>query len=993
VGLERWAQLGWSVAVVLIFGPLCPEEERRIGELCRRAGFAQVSLGHEVAPSRGLHARMVTTLADAALSPLLPRAPGLYMCSDGGLAAARDAAWRGPSAVLSGPAGGVIATAALCRELGLERAFGFDMGGTSTDVCRVEGGRPGRVERLRVEGMELAVPAVALETVAAGGGSRLWMKAGALCVGPESAGSQPGPAVMGRGGPLTVTDVEALLGRLPGFPQVAGPTWDQPLDLEAGRRALEALAGEGEALELAVGMRAVAHERMASAIARLAAAEGVDPADHALVAFGGAGPGHACGVARVLGIRRVVVPAVAGACSAVGIGLARRRAEQVLPLGPEGLKEARERALLSLPFAGEVELVVVGCMAGSSARLESPWRSTQAEVEAGLRADFARRFGFARPGAPLELLELRARVEEAEERPWPRHRRAQPPAEGRSWAWFEGWREVPVVAVEAAQGLWGPALLLGDGYTVCVEAGWRVEAEEGHLQLWDEAPLRAPVGLEPSPRATAVYSGRLMGVAEQMGELLARLARSVSIRERRDYSCALFDLQGRLLVNAPHVPVHLGAMGETVRDLLRRRGPQLRPGQAWLSNDPYAGGSHLPDMTVTAPIYAEEELVGFAAVRGHHIDIGGACPGSMPPFAQHIDEEGMIFSQVLLAEGQHFLCPDLRPSRQPEELRADLEAQVATVFWGVARVSRLICEIGLPVWRAQGQHLLQRSAESVEALLRRMPGLHRAEERLDDGHRIAVELEVQGGRARLRVESAAHPGNLNAPRGVARAVLLYVFRCLVGGELPLNEGALLPFDLELEEGGLFDPRWPAAVAGGNVESSQRLADALLRALGQLAGSQGTMNNLTVGTSRGSFYETIGGGMGAGPAGPGESAVQVHMTNTRSTDPEELEHRFPVRLLRQARRWGSGGAGRHAGGDGLIKEWLFLEQASVALLAGRRREGAPGLGGGTAGLPGRDLRDGAPAPAVWSAEAGDVLRIETPGGGGWGATLPRGAPEG
>lgn len=987
-----------SAAVVLPHGPLRPELERALGEELRALGVPHVSLGHEVAPSRGLLARMQTTLADAALSPLLPRAPGAYMRSDGGLAVedgAGSGEWRGRDAALSGPAGGVVAVADLAHRLGLGPAIGLDMGGTSTDVCRVDGA-PARVPFLDIAGLRLRVPAVRLETVAAGGGSRLGVVAGAHAVGPRSAGADPGPAAYGRGGPATLTDCEVVLGRVPDFPAVCGPGRDRGLDVAAARAAVGALDPSRPVEAVAAGFRDVGQEAMAAAVRTLCARLGVDPAAHALVAFGGAGPAHACGVARRLGIRRVVVPGLASVFSAVGVGRAQRRAEVVVPVqGDVGaaLPEARAR----LPFAGRVEARVAMRHSGTSATLEVPAGDARpAELRAAFDAAHIRCFGQARPDHPVEAVEVRVAVEEEAPRPVPRLRLpATPPGEAR--AWFGGWGPVPLGSVAAADGLPGPALLQAPGTTVVVEPGWRARWQGEALLLEDEAPGLPLLGAEPDPVHAAVMASRLGSIAEEMGALLGRLARSVSIRERQDYSCAVFDADGHLVVNAPHVPVHLGAMGETVRALVAAHGEDLRPGEAWVCNDPYQGGSHLPDITVMAPVFdGQGRRLAFVACRGHHVDVGGATPGSMPPDARHIDEEGLRIGLQRLAGPRGIALPDLSQSRQPEDVAADLHAQVAACRRGVSALGALAEELGAAVVRAWLGHLQDMAEAAVRAALRARPGLHTARETLDDGSTLDVRLLVEGERARLELDGAAHPGNRNAPTAVARAALLYVFRCLVADDLPLNEGALRPFDIVPTDGGLFDPVWPAAVAGGNVETSQRLVDALFRALGVLAASQGTMNNLTVGTPTGAFYETIAGGMGAGPGGPGASAVQCHMTNTRATDVEELEARFPVVVDTWARRRHSGGMGQHPGGDGVEKAWRFLAPAEVALMVERRAAGAPGLGRGGAGSRGEDAWVAGDAPhdpwrpdGGWAAvegrvtlAAGDVVRIRTPGGGGW-----------
>ena len=988
--LARWVALGVrSAAVVLVGGPLCPDEERRLGALARQAGMTHVSLGHEVAPSRGFLARLQTTLADATLTPLLPRAPGRYLRSDGGLST--HEAFRGADAVLSGPSGGVIATAALATRAGLGPCFGLDMGGTSTDVCRVDG-PPERTDHLEISGLRLRVPAVQLQTVAAGGGSILGVQGGVYTVGPRSAGAHPGPAAYGRGGPATVTDADVVLGRLPVFPAICGPGRDQPLDSAAAAQALQALDPDRPLREVAVGYRALADEHMAAAVHRLAASLGVDPSAHALVAFGGAGPGHAPGVARRLGIRTVVIPVLASAFSALGVGLAPRRAERVAPVR-DSLRAARDAALALLPFDGEVSVRLAARHRGTSTLLEIPLDQAPegAALDAALTAAFhaahQRRFGFARPDAPIEAVEVRAAVEQPE--PAPPLQIALPDGPvGTTWAWFDGWREVPLVPLARADGLVGPALIVGLGTTISVEPGWRCRLAAEHLHLQFEGEHADRMSTEAHPLHTAVLGSRIMAIAEQMGEQLGRLSRSVSIRERRDCSCAVFDAQGRLVANAPHIPVHLGAMGETVRDLLTKRAAELQPGQAWVTNDPYAGGSHLPDITVIAPVFVEGQRLGLVACRGHHVDVGGITPGSMPPFARTLDEEGLVLPHQLLSAGGRFLPPDLPGCREPATVLADLMAQVASVSLGADLLGRLAQDVGADVLRAQLGHLQAAARRAVEAVLRRLgEGRRVAEDTVCDRLPVRVTLDIQGGRARVAVDAPRDRGNLNAPRSVGKAALLYAFRCLVDDELPLNEGALDPFDLDVNPGGLLDPRWPAAVAGGNVETSQILVDAILRATGALAAGQGTMNNLTVGTAAGAWYETLGGGSGAGPGGSGASGWQVHMTNTRATDVEELEARFPVRLEQWTIRRGSGGAGAFPGGDGVVKVWTFLAPAEVALLAGRRAAGAPGLAGGGAGAPGLDLRDlGAgwePAPPVWTAKAGDRLRIETPGGGGWG----------
>ncbi len=980
-----------SVAIVLVHGPLHPESERTLQQACYDAGFKTVSVGHQVAPSQGFLARMHTTMVDAALTPLLPTAPGLYMRSDGGLA--KQGEWRGADAIISGPAGGVMATARLIADAGVGPAFGMDMGGTSTDVCRVDGA-PHRTDHLEIDGMRLQVPAVLLETVAAGGGSILSVAGGVMQVGPRSAGASPGPAAYGRGGPATLTDAAAILGYLPDFPEVCGEERNRSLDLPASRRAIRALGLDMSVEEAAHGFMQVAAETAARAVRALAAARGVDPASHALVAFGGAGPGHGCAVAEALGIEDVRIPRLAGMFSAYGVGTAQRRAETTAPI-----RGSIHHACAGItpPFEGAIAMRLAARHVGTDTVLEIHLDPARPKPKDGrLTASMIARFhaahqdcfGFTRPDQPIEPVEVRVSVTEPAE-PLPPlifEQEGDPP--GETQAWFDGWRNVAVHPMHTVDELTGPALLTGSGTTVVVPEGWQVTAHPTHLHLRRLDPPPARLTQSPHPVYTAVFASRVMAIAEQMGERLARLARSVSIRERRDFSCAVFDAEGNLVANAPHVPVHLGAMGETVRDLLSRHKDALSADQAWASNDPYAGGTHLPDITVIRPIFEADQLRGFVGCRGHHIDVGGVSPGSMPPHATHIDQEGIRIRQHLLADKSGFHSPPLPGCREPDEVRADLEAQVAACAAGVRGLQQLITEAGEPIFTAQLGHLLDHGERAVRGVLKRMNGQYAAREVLDDGTPIDVKLSISGGHAQLQIDAPAHPGNLNAPRAVARAAVLYVFRSLVEEGLPLlNEGTLRPIEITLNEGGLFDPQHPSAVAAGNVETSQRVVDALLRAIGAQAGSQGTMNNLTVGTTKGAFYETIAGGAGAGPMFDGPSAIQVHMTNTRATDVEILESRFPVRLVRWALRPESGGVGKHRGGDGVIKEWLFLAPAQVTMLAERRAQGAPGLQGGQPGLPGEAHRctEGRwnPAPARYAAETGEVLRICTPGGGGWG----------
>ncbi len=1011
-----------SVAVVLVHGPRAPHVVAAIARRCRELGVQHVTTGVDVAPTADFADRLRTTALDAALTPLLPRNAGRWMCSDGGLADHDSAEWRGGRAVLSGPAGGVVSTAAHARRADPGVGFiGLDMGGTSTDICRVgPGGAVQMVQRLTIDGLDLATPSVRVDTIAAGGGSVLGVQGGVFTVGPGSSGADPGPACYGRGGPLALTDCEAVLGRLPGFPPIAGPCRDQPLVVAAARAALAQRVPSRSVEAAAAGFRRVAHSTMARAVRRVVAESAADPSSHVLVAFGGAGPAHACGVARELGIVEVHVPLLAGVWSAVGIGMARARAERQVSVTTSitaAWQEATEaftsptHASLLARHTGTAHTLELSLsdreMMGADRSLKA--ETTAAGVNVGrlhgpLRerfdAEHRRAFGFVRPDQTVDVVAVRVVAEGAAAPPLVVDGASPAAPMTETEAWFDGrWCSVPVRAVGSDAPLegdhLGPMMVLLPGSTAVVEAGWSVCQVGDHLVLRDLAPDHTAMGIARDPVQTAVFGARLAGIADSMGETLARLARSVSIRDRRDFSCALFDAEGRLAVNAPHVPVHLGAMGETVRALLQRHGGRLAPGQTWVTNDPYAGGSHLPDITVIQPFFdASGQRVAFLGCRGHHVDVGGVRAGSMPPDATHIDEEGVVIPHHLLVdEAGNTHLPPLPGCRQPDEVAADLLAQVASCTHGARQLENLLTVLGTTVFSAQLNHLRAVASDAVAEALSRFDGTFEGHEVFDDGTplHVVVRTAAGGSETRVHIEAPAHPGNLNAPTAVARAAVLYVLRCLAAADVPLNEGVLDRVVVSVSPGGLFDPSPPRAVAGGNVETSQRLVDALFVALGLGAASQGTMNNLTVGTSGGAWYETIGGGAGATDEGPGASAVQVHMTNTRATDVEALERRFPVRLDSICRRRGSGGPGLFRGGDGLVKTWTFLAPAEVALLCGRRTHGAPGLQGGLPGAPGRDLRDVGggfePAPPTWTARPGDRLRIETPGGGGFGPPDP------
>ena len=940
-----------AVAVVLVNSHANPAHELAVAE---RVGELFVALGHEVSPELGYLARLETTLVDAAISPRLSAAleadrippTARAMRSDGSLCPAR--ALRAPDAVLSGPAGGVLAVAEIARRAGFARAVGLDMGGTSTDVCRVDVDRlPRREGDVRVAGVRLRRPMLEVETIAAGGGSILTCDGLRLSVGPASAGAHPGPACYGRGGPPTLTDAALVAGLVD--PDAFSPALDAS--------AVE-LPGEAEAfLE-------VAREAMARAVRRLATARGVDLADHALVSFGGAAGQHAAWVARRLGIGTVLVHPCASVLSAWGQQLARAEERGVaavwasLDEGWAAVERAWVRLEQELGLEGEVERSVELRYAGTDQPLELE-AATPDEARRAFRDQHRVRFGFDRPEQALEIVNARVRIVAP--------RGGEPGSVEPDWG-VEGTVE-------------GPCVLRCPTTSVGLPAGWSARVEGELLWLEDHAKGPPPPPERRTPLAVELWGARFMSAAEEGGEVLRRLARSVNIRERLDFSVALFDGEGRLVANAPHIPVHLGAMGETVRSLIAERAPA--DGGVWLCNDPAAGGSHLPDLTVVTALEADGERF-FVASRGHHVDVGGLTPGSMPPRSTRLADEGLVFRhEPLVVDGQLVpLGPLLEGCRQPEVVAADLEAQIAAN----AHAGRALLELGPPtrIRRWMG-HLRDVAREAVEAAVAGFSA-GRAEDTLRG---MPLVVQVTPG-ARLRIDftgtGGPDPGNLNAPTAVVRAAVLYVLRVLGGRSLPLNEGALDAVELVVPSPSLLAPPAAAAVVGGNVETSQRLVDLLFRALGARAAGPGTMNNLTLGGDGWSLYETLGGGEGGSAAGPGASARQVAMTNTRITDVEVVEARLPLRVRRFALRRESGGAGVQPGGDGLVRELEVLEPCTAALLASRRAVGAPGLGG-ERGEPGVDevRRGGTWEP--WSGDPlelhpGDRVRVNTPGGGGW-----------
>jgi 5-oxoprolinase (ATP-hydrolysing) len=1051
---ERIASTGIrSAAVALAHAFRDPAHERALAEALRSAGFRHVSLSSELAPFIGLLARAETAVVDAYLGPVI----GGYlqgvrrelgggrlhvMTSAGGLVRPED--FRAKDSLLSGPAGGVVGAALAGRRSGHARVIAFDMGGTSTDVARVDGDFE-YVWEHEVGGARIVAPALAIESVAAGGGSLCAFDAQGLRVGPESAGASPGPACYGAGGPLTVTDCNLLLGRLDPA-RFAIPVDPVPAAAAADALAERVRAATGEAVDrqaLLAGLVDIADERMADAIRGISLRRGYDPSEYALVAFGGAGGQHACGVAARLGIGTIVVPTDAGLLSAMGIGhapLERFAERQVLrPLDQVEAEIAGIFAALSAEATdavaregvprGEIDVrrrIANLRYVGQDSTLTIEW-DRSVPLRAAFEARYTAVYGHRPASRPVEVESVRAiastRTQEDASPSAPDPHDAHPA--GTRETWIGGaWAEVPVYErdrlVPGAR-LTGPALIAERHSATYVAAGWTASVDgasnlvltsalDGHATDSAHAHSRTDALTHsrtsvPEAVRLELFVSRFRALVGEMGEMLRRTALSTNVKERLDFSCALLDADGELVVNAPHIPVHLGAMGLCVRSV--RDAVEMRPGDVIVTNHPGFGGSHLPDVTVITPVHDDAEvLIGYVASRAHHAEIGGTRPGSMPPAARTLAEEGVVIAPMHLVRGgaarwgamRDVLAGGAHPSRSIDDNLADLAAAVAANHRGAELLRALAREHGHDAVADYMDALKARAEAGIREALGRIPdGAYQAEERLDDGSPLRVRIEISGERAAIDFAGSAevHPGNLNATPAIVRSVVLYVLRLLVREPLPLNEGLLRAVELVIPPGLLnppfgTDPSHDPAVVGGNTEVSQRLTDTLLKALGVAACSQGTMNNVLWGSERFGYYETVCGGTGAGPGWDGASAVHCHMTNTRITDPEVVEHRYPVRVERFGVRAGSGGAGRWRGGDGAVRELTFLRPVSLSVLTQHRAEGPYGVDGGLPGAPGRQrvIRATGEVLELGSVDGtemdpGDRLLLETPGGGGWG----------
>jgi 5-oxoprolinase (ATP-hydrolysing) len=1041
-----------ACAIVFLHGYRHPAHERAAEAIAHEAGFTQVSVSHRVSPLLKLVPRGDTTVVDAYLSPVLRRyvericaqMPGValyFMQSSGGLA--RAARLSGKDAILSGPAGGIVGMVRTARAAGHERLIGFDMGGTSTDVSH-HAGEYERVSDAAVAGVRVRAPMLAIETIAAGGGSVIRFDGARLRVGPESAGAEPGPACYGRGGPLTITDANLLLGRIQPafFPRVFGPDADRPLDAQVVAErfaelavAMSAAAGRAiTAEEVASGALLIAIGSMAAAIKRISVARGHDVTTYTLQCFGGAAGQHACAVADALGMTRIFSHPLAGVLSAYGMGLADQHAIAEASLEREldeaGVAAARARAA-ELAQAASAQLREQGVAAETvcvRATVRLRYRGTDSalacelppagEAVRMLAAAFERayrqRFAHALPersivieAVSVECVSPGAPLPPAAN--LPASAAGAPPAAATvSMFCDQTWRDARLYDAESLRGgdtCEGPAIIAARHATTVVEAGWRATVgEDGAFELRRVQPRAAPheVGTRADPVMLEVFNHLFMNIAEQMGWTLQSTAHSVNIKERLDFSCALFDAEGRLIANAPHMPVHLGSMGESIRAVIDRN-PQAAPGDVYLLNDPYHGGTHLPDMTVVTPVFIAGTAPSFyVASRGHHADVGGSTPGSMPPFSATIDEEGVLVDNFRLVAGGRLRVEALRallatgpyPARNPAQNLADLNAQIAANETGAAELRALVARYGLATVAAYMSHVRDNAEHAVRRALGALrDGAYAMT--LDNGAtiRVAVRVDADSGRATIDFtgSSAQLPNNFNAPRAITMAAVLYVFRTLIDDDIPLNDGCLRPLEVVAPRGSMLNPRMPAAVVAGNVETSTCVTNALYGALGVMAASQCTMNNLTFGNARHQYYETIAGGSGAGPGFAGASMVQTHMTNSRLTDPEVLELRFPVRLECFEIRTGTGGAGRWRGGDGGLRRIRFLEPMTVSILSNGRHAGAFGMAGGGPGAVGSawvERHDGRIETLghIGQAElaAGDAVVVCTPGGGGYGS---------
>ena len=1031
-----------SLAIVIIHGYKRPSFEQEFEQLAREVGFQWISLSSQVSRERGMLGRADTAVIDAYLTPVLQKyldeisselrgSTIRMMQSNGGLTTTNQ--FRGYNAILSGPAAGVVACAHIARTLRHPRVIGFDMGGTSTDVCCYEGEFERNYET-EISGVRIRTPMMSIHTVSSGGGSICRDDGYRFTVGPDSAGASPGPICYGDpdASELTITDINLTLGRL------IADRFKFPLQLErvdfALRRLVTTLENRGifyTKQQVAAGFFDLANANMAEAIRQVSVAQGRDVRDYSLIVFGGAGGQHACAIAQRLGIKQLVFHPLAGVLSAYGVGLAPltwngerdggsvtlspsqwlqissalklliRDGNKALEQQTDANQKLVPKALLSLRYRGTETALPIEVEhlddTKEVPRLQERFENAHKKL-----------FGYARSNHVVEVAMIRVEVSAVLEgssatdtntnaAPSP------PPTNQTQTLWWQG---TPVTAqvynrsqLTPQTTIRGPAIVVDSTSTLVIDPGFvgRIGAEQAIIVTNVDASNTRTSDLHVDPIRLEIFGNAFMSIANQMGTVLKRTALSTNIRERLDYSCAVFDASGGLVANAPHIPVHLGAMSESVR-AIRSHYPRPNPGDVFATNDPSQGGSHLPDITVVTPVHdTNNELVFWTANRGHHADVGGTTPGSMPPFSTTLTDEGVLLRNMLVVSDGVFnessimiaLRKGPHPARNPAENIADLQAQVAANQVGTSLLLELCSQHSTQVVCAYMGHVQDFATARVRDEINRLSnGNYQFEDHLDDGSRLCVSIRVLDGDMHIDFSGTCSEsaGNLNAPRSVSIAAIIYVIRTMLHGHIPLNSGCLRPISLTIPEHTILSPSGDRAVSAGNVETSQRIVDILLGALRQAAASQGTMNNVTFGTNTFGHYETIAGGAGATPSCDGASAVHTHMTNTRITDPEVLEERFPLRLIQFSIRKNSGGLGRHCGGDGVVREYEILAPMQVSIVSERRTTVPFGLAGGRPGLPGRNYHNGVPIGGKMSfqAAANDRVRIETPGGGGYGA---------
>ena len=1065
-----------SCAIAFLHGYRYPSHEQKIAAIARDIGFTQVSVSHEVSPLMKLVSRGDTTVLDAYLSPILRRyveqvaaelgehesateetlprdrsfsSPRLmFMQSNGGLIEANQ--FQGKDSILSGPAGGIVGAVKTSTMAGFPRIIGFDMGGTSTDVSHFNGEYE-RTFETEVAGVRLRAPMMSIHTVAAGGGSILTFDGYRYRVGPESAGANPGPACYRRGGFLTVTDCNVMVGKLQAafFPSVFGIQGNLPLDTEIVQEKFAQLAAEISEKtgiertpeQVAEGFLAIAIDKMASAIKKISTSRGYDVTEYTLCCFGGAGGQHACAIAEALGMTQIFIHPYAGVLSAYGIGLADLRTLKEKAVEVELTHEAvptLEQMLKALSAEGQAQMMQQGIepsqihvlfkvhlrYAGTDSALVVDFGDRYAILRERFEQAYHQRYGFTMPDKALIVEAVSVEVvgqTSALKEPTPASCGTIPlkPIATTSIYTKGNWHNTPVYQrqdLKPGSRITGAALIIEPTGTNVIEPGWYAElTPQNHLilrkndnltkdQAQSNASFLSPFRSTPDPVLLEIFNNLVRAIAEEMGITLQNTSYSVNIKERLDFSCAIFDRYGQLVANAPHIPVHLGSMSESVSSLIQAKGKTLKPGDAYMSNNPYNGGTHLPDITVITPVFVSDSTVPlfYVASRGHHADIGGITPGSMPPHSTTIAQEGILLDNVQIIDRGRFQEAKLLellnagdyPARNPVQNLADLQAQIAANERGCSELHRMVEHYGLGTVQAYMQHVQDNAEESVRQVMDVLKDGSFTYP-MDDGSKICVKITIDRRNRSACVDftgtSPQQPTNLNAPLAICKAVVLYVFRTLVEDDIPLNAGCLKPLEIVIPEGSLLNPRYPGAVVAGNVETSQAIANALYGALGVMAASQGTMNNFTFGNLAHQYYETICGGSGAGVDFAGTDAVQTHMTNSRLTDPEVLEWRFPVLVEEFAIRPNSGGNGKYKGGNGVIRRIQFREAMTAAILSGHRAIAPFGLSGGESGSKGRNYVvrcDGTVEPLPSKAEVqmypGDVFTIETPGGGGYGA---------